>query len=184
MFGNARRKLLSVGIGAVAIGAVATMGLGTAGAAAALDDGVSAKSIDIGYIFSKTGVAGSTFLNADKGCQARIDRENAAGGVNGRKINVEMVDDQSGGANKTAAQDLVQNKHVFGIVNNSSFGFLTYKFLLDAGVPTIGGGFDGTYYGAPGNENIISAGGNVVNQNGVTYDALPNLMKKMGAKKV
>jgi branched-chain amino acid transport system substrate-binding protein len=73
---------------------------------------------------------------------------------------------------------------VFGIVNNSSFGFLTYKFLLDAGVPTIGGGFDGTYYGAPGNENIISAGGNVVNQNGVTYDALPKLMKKMGATKV
>ena len=58
---------------------------------------MSAKSIDIGYIFSKTGVAGSTFLNADKGCQARIDRQNAAGGVNGRKINVEMVDDQSGG---------------------------------------------------------------------------------------
>ena len=34
------------------------MGLGTAGAAAALDDGVTAKSIDIGYIFSKTGVGG------------------------------------------------------------------------------------------------------------------------------
>ena len=135
MFRNARTKLLSVGICAVAIGAVATMGLGSAGAAAALDDGVTAKSIDIGYIFSKTGVAGSTFLNADKGCQARIDRQNAAGGVNGRKINVEMVDDQSGGANKTAAQDLVQNKHVFMIVNNSSFAFLTYRFLLDDGRP-------------------------------------------------
>jgi len=176
--------VLATAVFAMLVAGLATTGLSSAGAAAALDEGVTAKSIDIGYIFSKTGVAGSTFLNADKGCQARIDRENAAGGVNGRKINVEMVDDQSGGANKTAAQDLVQNKHVFGIVNNSSFGFLTYKFLLDAGVPTIGGGFDGTYYGAPGNENIISAGGNVVNQNGVTYDALPNLMKKMGAKKV
>ena len=38
-------------------------------------------------------------------------------------------------ANKTAAQDLVQNKHVFMIVNNSSFAFLTYQFLLDAGRP-------------------------------------------------
>ena len=184
VFRNARTKLLSVGICAVAIGAVATMGFGTAGAAAALDDGVSAKSIDIGYIFSKTGVAGSTFLNADKGCQARVDRQNAAGGVNGRKINVEMADDQSGAANKTAAQDLVQNKHVFMIVNNSSFAFLTYQFLLDAGVPQVNGGYDGTYYGVKGNEDVISASGNVINANGVTYDGLPKLMKAMGAKKV
>jgi branched-chain amino acid transport system substrate-binding protein len=179
-----RIRVLGAAVVTTLVGAVAMTGIGGAGAAAAFDDGVSAKSIDIGYIFSKTGVAGSTFLNADKGCQARIDRQNAAGGVNGRKINVQMVDDQSGGANRTAAQDLVQNKHVFGIVNNSSFGFLTYKFLLDAGIPTIGGGFDGTYYGEPGNENIISASGNVVNANGVTYDTLPKLMKKMGAKKV
>jgi branched-chain amino acid transport system substrate-binding protein len=169
---------------ATLVGALATMGLSSAGAAASLDEGVSAKSIDIGYIFSKTGVAGSTFLNADKGCQARIDRQNAAGGVNGRKINVEMVDDQSSGANKTAAQDLVQNKHVFMIVNNSSFAFLTYKFLQDAGVPQVNGGFDGTYYGEPGNENVISASGNVVSANGVVYDNLPKLMKQMGATKV
>ena len=84
--------------------ALATTGLSSAGAAAALDDGVSAKGIDIGYIFSKTGVAGSTFLNADKGCQARIDRQNAAGGVNGRKINVEMVDDQSSGGEQDRAR--------------------------------------------------------------------------------
>ena len=95
-----------------------------------------------------------------------------------------MVDDQSGGANKTAAQDLVQNKHVFMVVNNSSFAFLTYKFLLDAGVPQVNGGYDGTYYGVKGNENIISALGNVVAANGVTYDGLPKLMKAMGATKV
>jgi ABC-type branched-subunit amino acid transport system substrate-binding protein len=179
-----KAKLWSVGICAAVIAALASMGLSSAGAAAALDDGVTAKGIDIGYIFSKTGVAGSTFLNADKGCQARVDRENAAGGVNGRKINVEIVDDQSSGANKTAAQDLVQNKHVFMVVNNSSFAFLTYKFLKDAGIPQVNGGYDGTYYGEPGNENVISASGNVVSANGVVYDNLPKLMKKMGATKV
>ncbi len=184
MFRSIKAKLWSVGICAAVIAALASMGLSSAGAAAALDDGVTAKGIDIGYIFSKTGVAGSTFLNADKGCQARVDRENAAGGVNGRKINVEMVDDQSSGANKTAAQDLVQNKHVFMVVNNSSFAFLTYKFLKDAGIPQVNGGYDGTYYGEPGNENVISASGNVVSANGVVYDNLPKLMKKMGATKV
>jgi branched-chain amino acid transport system substrate-binding protein len=176
--------VLAAAVFAALVGALATMGLSSAGAAASLDEGVSAKGIDIGYIFSKTGVAGSTFLNADKGCQARVDRENAAGGVNGRKINVEMVDDQSSGANKTAAQDLVQNKHVFMVVNNSSFAFLTYKFLQDAGIPQVNGGYDGTYYGEPGNENVISASGNVVSANGVVYDNLPKLMKQMGATKV
>ncbi len=181
---NVKNRLMTLVALAAVVGALATTGLSSAGAAAALDDGVTAKSIDIGYIFSKTGVAGSTFLNADKGCQSRIDRQNAAGGVNKRKINVEMVDDQSSGANKTAAQDLVQNKHVFMIVNNSSFAFLTYQFLLDNNIPQVNGGYDGTYYGLPGNEKVISALGNVVAANGVTYDGLPTLMKAMGATKV
>jgi ABC-type branched-subunit amino acid transport system substrate-binding protein len=182
------RKLQTRLIVAVVIGAVAaamTMsGVTSAGAAAALDDGVSANSIEIGYITSLTGVAASTTGDADKGCKARIGRENASGGVNGRKLDVTYVDDQSSGANKTAAQDLVQNKHVFMIVNNSAFAFLTYQFLLDNHIPLIGGGYDGTYYGAPGNEEAISALGNVINATGVVYDGLPKVMKKMGATKV
>ena len=105
--------------------------------------------------------------------------------MNGRKIDVDMVDDQSSAVNKTAAQDLVQNKHVFMIVNNSSFPsfFNTYKYLQDAKVPQVNGGYDGTYYGEPGNEDIISALGNVVAAEGVTYDGIPKLMKAMGASK-
>ena len=89
------------------------------------------KSVKIGFIYSKTGVASATSGTSDIGCKARVGRENAAGGVNGRKIEVEYVDDQSSGANKTAAQDLVQNQHVYMIVNDSAFAFLTYQFLLD-----------------------------------------------------
>ena len=178
-----KRGLTLVVLGVI-VGGLATSGLTSAGAAAALDDGVTANSIKIGYIFSKTGVAGSTTANADKGCQARVGRENAKGGVNKRKLDVTYIDDQSSGVNKTGAQDLVQNKHVFMVVNNSAFAFLSYQFLLDNNVPMIGGGYDGTYYGAPGNENILSAAGNIINANGVTYDGVPKLMKKMGATKV
>src|SRR5689334_4390196 len=101
-----RRVLIGAVLGAV-IGAAAMSGVTSAGAAAALDEGVSANSIEIGYITSLTGVAASTTGDADKGCKARIGRENASGGVNGRKLDVTYVDDQSSGANKTAAQDLV-----------------------------------------------------------------------------
>jgi branched-chain amino acid transport system substrate-binding protein len=124
-------------------------GLGSAGAAAALDAGVSASGIKIGYITSVTGAAASTTGN------------------------------------------LVQNKHVFMVVDNSPFAFYTYQFLLDSGIPMIGGGYDGTYYGAPGNENILSASGNMVNDdpqslhaNTATYDTVARIMKKMGATKV
>ena len=112
------------------VGVLAVSGVTGAGAAATLDDGVSADSIKIGYVTSQTGVAGSTFQNADKGCQARVERENAKGGVNGRKVEVEYVDDQSA-QNLTAVQNLVQNDHVFMVVNNSPFAFLRYRFLLD-----------------------------------------------------
>ena len=77
--------------------------------------------------------------------------------MNGRKIDVRDHRRQSSGANLTAAQDLVQNRDVFMVVNNSPFAFLTYRFLLEHGVPMIGGGFDGTYYEQKGNENISSA---------------------------
>jgi hypothetical protein len=60
------------------------------------------------------------------------------------------------GCNLNAAQDLVQNRKVFAVINKSSFAFLAYRSLLDQGVPMIGGGFDSTYYGQKGNENILS----------------------------
>jgi branched-chain amino acid transport system substrate-binding protein len=179
---SARRVLVAVVVAGV-VGALATSGL-TAGAAAPSEEGVTNNAIKIGYIFSKTGVAGSTFQNADKGCKARIDRANAAGGINGRKVNVIYDDDQSGGANLTEAQDLIQNQHVFTLMNNSSFAFLTYRWLLDHNIPFVSGGYDGTYYGTKGNENIVSALGNVFPQNGVTTDGLAKIMKAMGAKKI
>ena len=77
------------------------------------------------------------------------------------------IDDQSSGANLTAAQDLVQNRKVFAVVNNSSFAFLAYRYLLGAGVPMVGGGYDGTYYGQKGNETMLSALGNAAPFNGL-----------------
>ena len=126
----------------------------------------------------------STHRNAHTACKARIDAENAKGGVNGRKINVEYIDDKSGGGNLTAAQDLVQNRNVFAVVDNSAFAFLTWRYLKDQAVPMIGGGFDGNYYYNEGNENIISSLGNGTPVPGLTYDTATRMMKKLGAKKV
>jgi branched-chain amino acid transport system substrate-binding protein len=151
-------------------------------AAGAADPGVTAKQITVGYIFSETGAAGSTFKNAGKACQARVDRENAKGGVNGRKINLIAIDDKSSADNLTATQDLIQNRNAFVIVNNSSFAFLSYRTMLDNKVPMIGGGYDGGYYGKPGNESLFSA----LNApfDNLTADGTARLLKGLGAKKV
>jgi branched-chain amino acid transport system substrate-binding protein len=156
----------------------------SASAQSANTPGVTDKEVTLGYITSETGVAASVLANADKSCKARVDAENAKGGVNGRKIKLEAIDDKSTAANLTAAQDLVQNRNVFTVIDNSAFAFLAWRYLKDQGVPMIGAGFDGSYYYQPGNENIISALGNGTPVPGLTYDTATKVMKQMGAKKV
>jgi len=145
---------------------------------------VTKDSVKLGFIWPGTGVAAPDFEDSAKACRARVDAQNAKGGVNGRKIQLEAVDDMSSAANLTAAQDLVQNRQVFAVVNNSPFAFVSYRYLQGAGVPLIGGGSDGTYYGTKGNENIISALGNTAPVTGLTYDYGTNLAKKLGATKI
>src|SRR5262249_24752423 len=141
--------------------------------------GVSNKAVKIGFLSSQSGVAAPNFVGADKACKARVDAENAKGGVNGRKIDLEIIDDKSSGANLTGAQDLVQNRDVFAVVNDSPFAFLTCRYLKDQGVPMIGGGFDGSYYYDPGNENIISSLGDGTPIPGITSDTVTRVMKKL-----
>jgi branched-chain amino acid transport system substrate-binding protein len=181
-----RRKLGLQVLTAVVAGGLAVAGLGATGAGAQTDDapGVSDDAVKIGYISSQTGVAAATHKNAHKSCQARVDAQNAKGGVNGREIDLEVIDDTSSGANLTAAQDLVQNRKVFAVIDNSAFAFLSWRFLKENGVPMIGGGFDGSYYYDDGNEAIISGLGNSTPIPGLTYDTVTRLMKKMGATKV
>ena len=167
---------------------IATLALGvnavTAGAQSSPPPGVTAKTVKIGFIYNGTGAAASSFKNAAKAFQARIDRANAEGGVNGRKIQVEIVDDKTSGANPTAAKDLVENRNVFTVVNDSGIGFLAYRYLLGAGIPVIGGGFDGAYYNQKGNEGIIPAFGYQILPDGLVFNTGAKFARSLGAKKM
>ena len=164
--------------------AIALSASGASGAATSEPaPGVTADSVKIGFITSKTGPAASTSGNSDAGCKARVGRANAAGGVNGRKIDVVYADDQTAG-NLVQAQQLVQDDHVYLVINDSAVAFLSYRWLLDHDVPLIGGGFDGNYYGAPGNEKVISAFGNSPPVAGIQTTLTPKILKSLGATKV
>ena len=175
-------------VAVLAVLATATAALATAssvGAQTGASPGVTDKTVKVGYIFSQSGVAGSTFAHAGDGFNARIKAENAKGGVNGRTITAVTVDDGGTTNNLQASKSLVDNDNVFAVVNNSSFAFLSYRYLLDAGVPMLGGGFDGNEYGQPGNEKLISILGNIAPVYGAQYSpGFVQLMKKAGATKV
>ncbi len=182
--GRSVRRALAIGIAVATLVATALVAPGAAQTGAE-STGVTAKEIKVGFIFSRAGLAGSTFENAADGFNARVKEENAKGGVNGRKIVPVIADDSGSTNNLVAAQDLVQNEKVFLVVNNSPFAFLGYRFLLDNGVPMVGGGFDGNEYGQPGNEKLISILGNNAAVYGAQYTGgFVDLMKRAGAKNV
>jgi len=181
-----RTRRLRAVMGGMVIAATATVGLASVSGASvpAADAGVTDKEVKIGYIYPATGVAASISQNGLEAFKARIDRENAAGGVNGRKITVVAKDDGSSAQNVPTTHDLVENEKVFAVVDQSPFAFLSYRYLLDQGVPMVGNSVDGTYYQQKGNEAILSSGGNGTPFGDITYDGPARIMKMAGAKKV
>ena len=73
----------------------------------------------------------------------RVDLQNAEGGVNGRKINLSVVDDETNPTlTSTAVQGAISNGAI-GIVANSPLFFLAAKYAQQAGVPVTGNSSDG-----------------------------------------
>jgi branched-chain amino acid transport system substrate-binding protein len=180
-----RRRGVAVVLTVLATAAATLATASAVGAQTGDSTGVTGKAIKVGYLYSEGGAAGSTFAHADDGFNARIKAENAKGGINGRKIDPVIVDDSGTQNNLQAAKSLVENDKVFAVVNNSSFAFLSYRYLLENGVPMVGGGYDGNEYGQPGNEKLISILGNIAPVYGAQYTpGFVQLMKKAGATKV
>ena len=164
---------------------MACIGMGMSNVSAATNaPGVSDNAVKIGFISAQTGAAASVGKNDAGACKAHVDAQNASGGVNGRKIDLIAIDDQSSAANLTAAKDLVENQKVFTVIDQSPLGFLSYRYLKEAGVPRIGSGTDGSFYGVKGNEDLISSLGNGAPVASFAYDSIEQMMRKMGAKTV
>ena len=135
-------------------GSTATTSAG-GGALTASDTGVSPTTIKIGYITSVTGVASSAFGDAAGGAQAAISAANAAGGVDGRQIQLVSLDQSTPAGFNSAAQAMT-TKRVFGVIPYSSFTFGGYKTLQQAGIPVTGNSFDGPEWGQEPNSNMLS----------------------------
>jgi branched-chain amino acid transport system substrate-binding protein len=136
-----------------------TTGQSTAGTGAnkASAPGVTAKTITIGLITSLTGNASSTFADTPAGVQAAFDAQNAAGGVDGRKLVLATGDDQSAvSQDLTAAQNLVSNQHVYAVIGYSPYQFGSTSYLQKQGIPVVGAAFDGPEWGLQPYTNMFS----------------------------
>ena len=121
--------------------------------------GVTGTSVTIGVVTSTVGIAAPEFLNYAKGVEARIDQQNAAGGVDGRKIVVTTADDAGSlTQDLTATKELVSNG-AFAVIPGSPLFFVSAKYLNQAGIPVIGSGFDGLEWGQQPYTNMFSTVG-------------------------
>jgi branched-chain amino acid transport system substrate-binding protein len=113
--------------------------------------------IKIGFIYSATGGASSSYIDSEYGAQARFDAQNAQGGVNGHPIQIAIADDTSTPqGNLTAAQVLVQQKQVFAVIEDSSLAFGGAKYLSQQKIPVVGAAVDGPEWAQQPNTNMFS----------------------------
>jgi ABC-type branched-subunit amino acid transport system substrate-binding protein len=107
------------------------------------DPGVTPASVKIGLIYPDTGPAANAFASVRSGVTARIEQQNANGGVNGRRIDLVWGDDQGDPAVfSTTAQDLTDNKQAFGLIadtivmNSANAGRLQQQGVPVTGIAT------------------------------------------------
>lgn len=142
---NAKRvTVLAVALGSLIAAAGcsssnSSSGGGTSGStSAASAAGVSSKSISVGMIYEATGALSSTFgQDGLAAAQARIDLQNAEGGVNGRKIVLSSEDDQSGAVGNITAAKLLASKPVFSVINLSLYADGGIPYLFSQGIPSV-----------------------------------------------
>jgi branched-chain amino acid transport system substrate-binding protein len=175
----------------VVLSALSTMAMLCIGTATPSPAGASGSPITIGVVADLTGTSASTFADGPAAAQARVDLQNAQGGVNGHPIKLVVVDDESSQTDVvTATQDLVSNKGAFAILADSPWlGESTAAaYTLKAGVPVVSANPDGQPFTEQPYTNLFSwAGvGSPAVYNGLTYTTTveAQFLKDIGVTKL
>jgi branched-chain amino acid transport system substrate-binding protein len=146
--------------------------------------GSGAAPYKIGFITSLSGPYASTLDVSLKAAQARVDLQNAQGGVNGHKIELIAADD--GGSPTTAltaAQELVESKGVLAVAPVSYVTSAMANYLHSAGVAVVGANIDGPEWGTQPNTNMFGTMG-YMSPDYPANTTIALLFKKMGATQV
>jgi branched-chain amino acid transport system substrate-binding protein len=134
--------LLTAAVAGLPLALVATASPPAAAAAA------SGSPITIAYITDLTGPGAPENVSSPAGFEARLDLQNAEGGIDGHKLVPLVIDDQTSPSEIDTAVQEADSK-AFGIVSQSPLFFLAAKYPNQAGVPVTGTYDDGPEWGTP-----------------------------------
>jgi branched-chain amino acid transport system substrate-binding protein len=138
--------------GAVVLASGGALSVATASAASA-----SSSPVTIALVCSCTGEAGPEYLGAQGAFLARIDQQNAVGGVDGHHIKTLIIDDQTSPSLDTTAVQSAVSKGVTGIVAVSALFFEGAKYANQAGIPVTGASSDGPEWGTKPYTNMFAS---------------------------
>ncbi len=164
---RARRVTVTVAVAAgVAIGAVgcgSSSSSSTSASGASSGGGSAAKghgTVQVGEIASLASVGG-VFAGYQAGVAAFFKYYNAHGGINGYKVNLNLIDD-GGDPGKAAqgARTLVSSNNVVAIVGMASLAdAAVQKYLQAEGIPVIGGWATSSAWHKPSTNMFVSLEG-------------------------
>jgi len=145
--------------------------------------GVTATSIKVALITSYTGPdASNSIPGIPGGFKARIDLQNAHGGVNGRKITFITEDDGTNPNQAQTAAGAALASGAFAIDYNSPVAYGAAQSMAAQGIPVVGGGYDGPEWTDPTYTNMFSTSPAVFAKTPL-YSVNTTLLKKAGAKR-
>src|ERR1700748_1822059 len=156
-----RRHLQAICFSAVALlGVAACSSSSSAGAPAASGSGsASGGTINVGLLSEVTGAYASGHT-MEAGVKARFALQNAEGGVDGKKLTYEQVDTASTvPGTLSAAQTLVQNDHVLGILDGAFNLSGAVNYLKQQNMPVVGFSSASQDFGEAAFPNMFSATG-------------------------
>ena len=148
------------------------------------DPGVTATEIKVGGLIPTTGAQAQSFGPSIDGIQARFDKANSEKEVGNHKLTFDNVDTASDPAkNLSAAQQLVEQDNVFGIISVDIAADGSGKYLNQKKIPVVGWhvgrGIWGTY------TNMFPFADGFPPNPETTFSTLQaDLMKKLGGTKV
>jgi branched-chain amino acid transport system substrate-binding protein len=180
------RKRVNGALGA-ALAVLSLVGAFAAISTAPASAGTKKAPIIIGFVTDETGPAASTYTDAVDGAEARIDAQNAVGGVNGHKLELVVEDDLSTPTGNLTASQILASKGVFGIIEDNSGAFGSAHYLNQKGIPVTGAALDGPEWGEQPNTNMFSVTGvqtTPINGYLYTYNSTGPELKALGITKL
>jgi branched-chain amino acid transport system substrate-binding protein len=180
-----RRHLQAICFGAVALlGVAACSSAGSSGSSAASGSAsASGGTIKVGLLSDLTG-AYADGPSMEAGVKARFALQNAEGGVDGKKLQYVQADTTSTvPGTLSAAQTLVQNDHVLGIIGGNFNLSGAVTFLKQQNVPVVGFFTASQDFGNPAFTNLFSATGSG-NPGFLVTTTYGNFFKSQGATSI